>query len=889
MKNFIERYLKIYSHELSRFIWMGAIFLAVFYVTAIFRNYVDAAFLKRYGPDYIPWMMLISAVLTMAVLAGADRIAKRFSDSVLLAGFLAVYAAAAVACFFMVKAGVSLVYPILYQLMGLLDAILLVYLWNMAGDLFDARQGKRIFPLITAAQVLGATFGSFSTKPITNAVGYDAALLIFGAVFIMTSLFIFRTAAGVMEDRPCAARPAKKLSAIGRLRDVPVLMRRFPIIRFLIIGGLIPNILLPIFSYQFSVICNHSFSSEESLISFLSLFRGCSTITTFVILLFAGRMYSQMGLPNASLAHPVNFTLIFGSLATFFNVYVAAYGQFTVVLVQRAIAGPVNKILFNVIPLEWRSWARSFVSGTVLKVGMMTGSMAMILLKPVLNAQSYAYIGVALAGCWVAETLAFRKEYKRVLKQVILEGKVDFAAVEAARTFDAGGAPIGLESTAEYRQSGAGPGRNGTVRARWTRERAIALLDDPEPGVRAEAALFFIGNPDLRAVRRLVDRLEDYNDKARSAAIEALLTYPSAILPFLEASLLNCGMRGKLGILEVIRMSPDFKEFEMTRLFKRSVEEAYENLLVIMRLGALNRTRSIEMLKGHLMSRNDDILRLLFYSLWVYHADMRLMYQALKSDSTAIAVEMVENTVPRDKLPYLLPLIDDMPLEEKVEKGKKLFNFVERTGVERMLTMLSQSSDSVTRLLCLMVMSDLMPNPALIPVIDSYTDDEDAVVREMARFALAIGGGEEAQMPEIIDVVEKLKGFAVFEGLGTRELLAIASVLKTETLKAGDIVVRPGEENRSIYLLISGRIEIYSHYGTPEQRMVFVSEAGGYWGFVPMFADSPPANTSVATEETEVLVLPQNQFQEILRVYPAIALNMLRMAAMRFHGMGITA
>ncbi len=889
MKNMFERYLKVYSHELPRFIWMGTIFLAVFYVTAIFRNYVDTAFLKRYGPDYIPWMMLISAVLTMAVLGVADRVAKRFSDSILLAGFLGIYAIAAVACFFMVKDGISMVYPILYQLMSLLDAILLVYLWNLAGDLFDARQGKRIFPLITAAQVLGATFGSFSTGPITNVIGNDASLLIFGAVFILASMFIIRTAGSMLSLRTPAAHGANEPSALSRLMEAPTLMRRFPIIRFLIISGLIPNILLPIFSYQFSVICNHSFGSEQSLITFLSLFRGCATMATFVILLFAGRMYSQMGLPNASLAHPANFTLIFGSLSMFFNIYVAAYGQFTVVLVQRAIAGPVNKILFNVIPKEFRSWVRTFVSGSVLKIGMMVGALAMILLKPALDAQSYSYIGLALAGYWVVETLAFRKEYKRVLKQVIIEGKVDFASVDAARTFDAGGAPMGLESTAPYRSSNNnGVGRTAGA-ARWTPEAAFRLLVDPEPGVRAEAALLFVGNPDLKATRRLVNLLEDTNDKVRSAAMEALLTYPSDILPFLEASLLSCEMRGKLGILEVIRMSPNLKEFDMTKLFGRSVEEAYENLLVIRRLQTLNRTPSIEMLKNHLLTRNDEILRLLFYSLWVNHADMRLMYQALKSDTTAIAVEMVENTVPRDKLPYLIPLIDDVPLDEKVEKGKKLFNLVERTEIERLLTLLSQAPDPVTRLLCLMVMGDLMPNPALIPVIDSHTDDTDARVREMAQFALERGAGEEARMPEIMDILEKLKAFAVFEGLGTRELLAIASVVKTETLKAGDVVVRPGEENRSIYLLISGRIDIYSHYGSPEQKRVFVSEAGGYWGFVPMFSDTPTANTSVATQETKVFVLPQSQFQEILRVYPAIALNMLRMAALRFQGMGISA
>ena len=103
MKRLLEKHLKIYQHEFARFAWLAWIFFAIFFVTAIFRNYVDTAFLKRYGPDYIPWMLAISAVLTIVVLGFADRIARRFSDAYLMIGFLVSYAAGATICFFMVK------------------------------------------------------------------------------------------------------------------------------------------------------------------------------------------------------------------------------------------------------------------------------------------------------------------------------------------------------------------------------------------------------------------------------------------------------------------------------------------------------------------------------------------------------------------------------------------------------------------------------------------------------------------------------------------------------------------------------------------------------------------------------------------------------------------
>lgn len=888
MKRFLEKSLKIYEHEIPSFTWLAVIFFAVFFVTAIFRNYVDTAFLKRYGPDYIPWMLVISAVLTMIVLGYADRIAKRFSDSYLMILVFGGYAAAALLCWLMVKSKLSIVYPALYQLMGLLDSIQLVYLWNIAGDLFDARQGKRIFPLVTAAQVLGTTVGSFATRPITYGIGEDAALLVFALVFLLTAGFMIKTSRNIVgEFRPKKA-VAKKEPEKKALSEVPGIMREFPIIRFLIICGLIPNILLPIFSYQFSVIANSSFASEQSLITFLSVFRGSTTFVTFLILFFVGRLYSAMGLPNASLVQPINFAIVFGGLTAFFNIYVAAYGQFTLILIQRAIAGPVNKILFNVIPRALVAWSRTFIRGTVLKVGMLAGSLLMIFLKPFMGAQAFAYIAAVLAGYWIFETLLFRKEYKRILKQVIIEDKIDFDRVQAVSTFDAGGAPIGLESATtdllpEEMEEGA------TRPAPMAPDVALKLLDDPHSGVRTEAALALAVHPDMRAARKLIRCLEDLDDQVRSAAMEALIAFPADTLPFLEASLLDASPRGKQAILEIMRLNPRVSEFEMTHLFGRYVEEAYGNLIVIRRLQGLEQHAGVQMLKQHLLARNDEILSLLFYALWVYHADMRLMYQALKSENASVAIEMVETSIRGHNLPYLVPLIDDLPLDEKIEKGRKLFHLVSRDQLERLLALLAHSDDRVTRMLTVYAMSDLLPNPALIPLIEARVEDEDPFVRQIAEYASAKAMVREADMPEIIDIINKLKTFTLFEGLGTRELHAVASIAKPEKYQPGDIVIRAGEENPSIYLVLSGKISTYQNYQTAEQKEWRVTEANGYLNFVPMFAHEPPLNTSVVTQDAEVLVLPQSQFHEIMRVYPQIGLNLLKMAAKMFRQMGFSA
>ncbi len=878
MKRFLEKYLKIYSHEASKFVWISTIFFVIFFVTAIFRNYVDATFLKRFGPQYIPWMLVINALLTFVVFGVADRLARRFRDHFLLSGFLVVYAASVTVLFFMVKvgfkvAGYEIAYPILYQLLYLLDSILLVYLWNIAGDLFDARQGKRIFPFITAAQVLGTTLGSFSTKPTTLIIGDDPTLLLFGGVCFAVALFVLKTGSGVNKQGEGRSKTEKQQSV--SITEVPGLMAKYPIIRYLIVTGIAPNFLLPIFFYQFSVIANSTFTSEQSLISFLSIFRGMTTFTTFILLFFVGRLYQSIGLTNASLVHPMNFSLIFASLSAFFTIHVAAYGQFTVILIQRAIAGPVNKILFSIIPSELATWSRTFIRGTVLKIGMLAGSILMIVLKPVLSVQHFSFIALIIALYWVMETLIFRKHYKRILKQVIVEKQIDFDQIESVRAFDSGGAamelgPVSVEDRAEVPLP-------GIVKdpPRLDPEVALKLLDDPNALTRTEAAASFLLTKDMRAVGKLIRCLGDGDDDVRKAAIEALMVYGEAILPFLEVSLVQAPPRAKQGILEVIRLS-GLKEFEMIPFLGKELSQAYGNLAALRRLNAMGDSYSVGMLRRHLLELNEETLSLIFYALWIYHADMRLMYQALKSETASIAVELVETSIPKEMNAYLIPLIEDIPLNEKIEKGKKLFPIIRNETEDRILTLLVEAEDPITRMLALFVIGEEVPGSSFIPIVESRLNDQLSNVREIARYSLQRCMNEVAPMPDVIERINRLRTFSIFEGMGVRELHAIASVVNIEHFDRGDVMIREGEENSSIYLIVSGQVTIFEGYGTEKQKEKATIGEGSFLGELSLFTRLPPNATCAAAAPTEAYVLRHHQFQEIMRFYPQIGINLCR-------------
>ena len=369
--------------------------------------------------------------------------------------------------------------------------------------------------------------------------------------------------------------------------------------------------------------------------------------------------------------------------------------------------------------------------------------------------------------------------------------------------------------------------------------------------------------------------LDDPDDDVRKAAIEALMSYKEDILPFLEVSLSQANHLGKRSILEVIRLA-GLKDFELIPFVGMELKDAYANLVAIRGLEQLNESTSVNMLKQRLTELNEETLSLIFYALWVYYADMRLLYEALRSESSSIAVEMVETSVQKEIGPYLIPLIDDIPIAEKIDHGKKLFPLMRSESVERVLTNLADSNDTVTRLLALFVIGEQHPRQIFIPIIERRLDDESPSVRELAEYALKRAMNEVVPMPNIIEKINVLKAFSIFEGMGIRELHAIASVLTVESYPPGSVIIKEGEPNSSIYLIVSGKVTIYDKYETPEQREKITLGEGAFLGELSLFSQMPPNATCIAASDVEAYVLRHHQFQEIMRVYPQIGINLCR-------------
>jgi hypothetical protein len=882
MKKFFEKTFKIYDQEVGKCLWLVLIFFSLFLTMAIFRTYVDTTFLKRYGAGAIPEMLLINGGVTILVFGGLNRMSQRFSDDILLSGFLAVCALLVMLLFFAVEAGKIMAYPVLFQILNLQDSVFLVYLWNMACDLFDARQGKRIFPLIMASQVLGTAIGSFSVVPLTRLSGYEFLLIITAAAYFIIAIGVIWSARKVMGPAPfkkTAARELRKNPA-----EILRIVREYPIVRYLIVTGLVPNILLPIFTYQFSVISQNSFASEDGLMTFLSVFRGSTTLVSFLLLLVMGRIYTRMGVPNASLMQPFNFALIFLAFIPFFNIFVAAYGQFSTIFIQRAIAGPVNKVLFNVVPDGVAAWSRVFVRGTVIKAAVIAGALIILLLKPVVSAHGLSIVAVTIACYLIYETLLFKKKYTRGLKQALMDDQVEFdrMASEFSLNPDVTSMVFMSDSLSTLRDDVEIGRFSHPIQ---TTETALENLGHADKNVRARAAAYFVENPDPRAIHRLMNRLDDL-EWVREAAIEALAGYGETAQPFLESELMDSPPRIQLGILKAMKCS-GLQDFDLLPFITRLSAEAYHHLVAIAALSKGVKLHSVDMLIQHLQEKNEEILGLIFYALWVADPDMRFMYRSLRTQKASTSVEMVEASIGREMAKYLVPLIDDIPLPEKIGRGRKALPIIRTDAASRILPGLAGSHDPITRMLAAYTIGEYMPEMRFYSSMERLLDDPDPGVKQAAGYALKRCMKGDAKMPEAIYDISAIKKEALFEGVGIRGYKAIASIAIQKFHKAGDILIKAGEEVLSLFLLLDGQVGVFEDYGAPGQHMRSTLSHGDTIGEIGLLSSLPATETCVVVSDyLEALIFTRQAFYEIMSLYPQISINICRQFAIRLNRSG---
>ncbi len=134
-------------------------------------------------------------------------------------------------------------------------------------------------------------------------------------------------------------------------------------------------------------------------------------------------------------------------------------------------------------------------------------------------------------------------------------------------------------------------------------------------------------------------------------------------------------------------------------------------------------------------------------------------------------------------------------------------------------------------------------------------------------------GNARRQRATSVNEMTLLKQIPLFSDLPSEHLSALAHALERRTFSKGQLIVRQGEPGKSLYVIISGQVRIYTISPDGHEVGVTIFDEGDFFGEIALLLNTPRIANVEAMQTTQVLVLHQQAFQQHLLSDPVTALR----------------
>jgi signal-transduction protein with cAMP-binding, CBS, and nucleotidyltransferase domain len=118
---------------------------------------------------------------------------------------------------------------------------------------------------------------------------------------------------------------------------------------------------------------------------------------------------------------------------------------------------------------------------------------------------------------------------------------------------------------------------------------------------------------------------------------------------------------------------------------------------------------------------------------------------------------------------------------------------------------------------------------------------------------------------------------SIFSHLKNEDLRRLSEKSRYCSYTPGDTIIVEGEHDRRLYILISGKANVFKRYGTAKEKLLRTLEPPSYFGEIALIDDLVRSATVVAITNTKTLCLDQWDLHQAIEKYPAIAIELLQM------------
>jgi len=134
----------------------------------------------------------------------------------------------------------------------------------------------------------------------------------------------------------------------------------------------------------------------------------------------------------------------------------------------------------------------------------------------------------------------------------------------------------------------------------------------------------------------------------------------------------------------------------------------------------------------------------------------------------------------------------------------------------------------------------------------------------------------------MIQISKILKEVPIFKMLGKESIDFIVERLKFKTYDDKEYICRSGDPGDTMYIIISGSVNICIHGAEGKDEQVVANLGpGDYFGEMALLTGETRSASVLTTESSEMFLLYQNDFDVILERFPSISLSMGKIVSKR--------
>ena len=143
--------------------------------------------------------------------------------------------------------------------------------------------------------------------------------------------------------------------------------------------------------------------------------------------------------------------------------------------------------------------------------------------------------------------------------------------------------------------------------------------------------------------------------------------------------------------------------------------------------------------------------------------------------------------------------------------------------------------------------------------------------------AIDIPGG--GMMKNGADYLAKI---SIFSNFKKEDLQHLAEKSRYCSYNMGDVIIREGERDGRLFILINGKVDVIKSYRTQKAKRMRILAAPCYFGEMALIDDMVRSATVVARGKVKALCLDHWNLHAAIEKYPALASELLRKLYRRF-------